>query len=44
MVKVPPCVKYESKLDLSKITTVKMDKTENGVKRSKYFPQFTATM
>jgi len=44
MVNVQPCVKYESKLDISKIKEVKIDKTENGVKRSKYFPQFTASM
>jgi len=44
MVNVQLCVKYESKLNISKIKEVKMDKTENGVKRSKYFPQFTASM
>ena len=44
MINVQPCVKYESKLDISKIKVVKMDKTENGVRRSKYFPLFTASM
>ena len=44
MVNIQPCVKYESKLDILKIKKVKMEKTENGVKRSKYFPQFTASM
>ena len=44
MVLVQPCVKYESKLDTSKVTTVKLDKTENGAKRSKYCSQFTASM
>ena len=35
---VQPCATYESKPDISKIKEVKMDKTENGVKQSKYFP------
>jgi len=44
LINVQPCVKYESQLDISKIKEVKMDKTENGVKQSKYFPRFTASM
>ena len=44
MVNVRPCVKYEFKLDVSKTTIDKIDKAENGVKKSKHFPHFTATM
>ena len=37
-------MQHESKLDISKVITVKMEKTENSAKKRKYFPQFTASM